>query len=308
MIKKHQSVTTYKNSDRINIVARDTCILLCYVTAYAKQIGLPYSCSPVSLTYKARHKMHSNNNPEPTTLYFSLLRERWPTNGLYSSLISTKTEKNIEQPVIALHTMLFVQSGWLSIGDSELKSGSGAYIHPDTAATHKVANNSGQAANALRFVITNNAITTDKAPYVVKPTNNRPNDRQVQVEPLLCQAFNSNLQEAVLRLDQVDFPPGAIAYRHTHPGAGIRYLLDGGLQLESDHGKQYFQAGEAWFEDKNCPVKATAINSESSRFVRAMLLPPEYEDKPTLTLLNAEDANKPRLQTNTRHFEHRVSF
>ena len=33
--------------------------------------------------------------------------------------------------------------------------------------------------------------------------------------------------EWVLRCDRIDFPRGGVAYRHTHPGGGIRYLLFG---------------------------------------------------------------------------------
>ena len=35
--------------------------------------------------------------------------------------------------------------------------------------------------------------------------------------------------EWLLRCDRVDFPPGGVAYRHTHPGPGIRYLLFGSI-------------------------------------------------------------------------------
>ena len=37
----------------------------------------------------------------------------------------------------------------------------------------------------------------------------------------------------VMRCDRVDFPPGAIAYRHVHPGPGIRRLLHGELRIEA---------------------------------------------------------------------------
>jgi hypothetical protein len=32
-----------------------------------------------------------------------------------------------------------------------------------------------------------------------------------------------------MRCDRIDFPPGGIAYRHTHPGPGIRRLLFGSV-------------------------------------------------------------------------------
>ena len=39
--------------------------------------------------------------------------------------------------------------------------------------------------------------------------------------------------EWILRCDRVDFPPGGVAYRHVHPGPGIRRLLFGELTIES---------------------------------------------------------------------------
>ena len=42
--------------------------------------------------------------------------------------------------------------------------------------------------------------------------------------------------EWLLRCDRVDFPPGGVAYRHTHPGPGIRYLLFGRIRIESQIG------------------------------------------------------------------------
>ena len=36
-----------------------------------------------------------------------------------------------------------------------------------------------------------------------------------------------------MRCDRVDFEPGGVAYRHTHPGPGIRYLLFGAITIDS---------------------------------------------------------------------------
>ena len=40
--------------------------------------------------------------------------------------------------------------------------------------------------------------------------------------------------EWILRCDRVDFPPGGIAYRHVHPGGGIRRILFGELTIDRD--------------------------------------------------------------------------
>ena len=37
----------------------------------------------------------------------------------------------------------------------------------------------------------------------------------------------------IMRADRIDFPPGGIAYRHTHPGPGIRRLVMGTIRIET---------------------------------------------------------------------------
>ena len=126
--------------------------------------------------------------------------------------------------------------------------------------------------------------------------------------PQLSARIRLQAGKCLLRLDQVTFPPGAIAYRHVHKGAGIRYLTRGRLDVRTDHGAQKITPGGAWFEDTNSPVMATSSPDEETAFVRAMLVQPELLGRPTITYLDEEDADKPRLQTNTRFFETAVEF
>lgn len=118
----------------------------------------------------------------------------------------------------------------------------------------------------------------------------------------LSQSFQWRGGEGFLRLDQVTFPPGARAYRHTHPGPGIRALTAGALEIKSDHHVEEMAPGDAWFEDANSPVQATAGSIETA-FVRAMVLPIGYLGKPTLNILDPADAALPRLQKNRRFFD-----
>ena len=78
--------------------------------------------------------------------------------------------------------------------------------------------------------------------------------------------------EWLLRLDRVDFPPGGVAYRHTHPGPGIRVLLFGSIRIESGGEVHEYGPFEPWFESGPEPVFAAASEREPSAFVRAMLL------------------------------------
>ena len=104
----------------------------------------------------------------------------------------------------------------------------------------------------------------------------------------------------VVRLDRVDFPPGGIAYRHVHPGPGIRYLLHGELTIDrSDGDPRTHRGGEAWFEGAGDPVLATASTTEDTAFVRVLLLPEEWSGRRTIRYVDPADEDKPRLQRAT---------
>ena len=49
-------------------------------------------------------------------------------------------------------------------------------------------------------------------------------------------ARRSRARDTVLRCDRVDFPPGGVAYRHVHPGPGIRRILYGELTIDRGDG------------------------------------------------------------------------
>jgi quercetin dioxygenase-like cupin family protein len=104
----------------------------------------------------------------------------------------------------------------------------------------------------------------------------------------------------IARLDRVDFPPGSIAYRHVHPGPGIRYLLEGELTIDRADGEPHrYRAGDPWFEGADDPVLATASRSEETAFVRVLLLPAEWAGKRTIRYADPADEDKPRLQRAT---------
>lgn len=125
--------------------------------------------------------------------------------------------------------------------------------------------------------------------------------------PLRFEAGNGRSQgvafveNALLRLDQVTFPSGAVAYRHVHPGAGYRVMVEGQLKIISDQEQYPVTLGDVWFEPANSPVRAEAsLSDPHSSFVRFMVLPVEYYGKPTIEILDPEDAKRPRLQTTDR--------
>lgn len=103
----------------------------------------------------------------------------------------------------------------------------------------------------------------------------------------------------LLRCDRIDFSPGGVAHRHTHPGPGIRRLLHGQLTIDADGTERTFGSGGAWFEAAGDPVLATASASEDTAFVRVLLLPPEWAGKRTIRYLDPADEVKPKLQRAT---------
>ena len=103
----------------------------------------------------------------------------------------------------------------------------------------------------------------------------------------------------LMRHDRVDFPPGGVAYRHTHPGPGIRYLLHGCLKVEIPSHTEKYGAGQAWFESGPEPVLATAADTWETAFVRVLLLPPEWEGKRTIRYVDPADEERPKLQRAT---------
>ncbi len=103
----------------------------------------------------------------------------------------------------------------------------------------------------------------------------------------------------LMRCDRVDLPPGGIAYTHTHQGGGIRCLLKGGFIVETEGHKTEIAPGEAWFEAGPSPVLAYAPDDRVGHFSRVMILPRSLLGKSSLSYVNPEDADKPKLQSYT---------
>ena len=106
-------------------------------------------------------------------------------------------------------------------------------------------------------------------------------------------------QDYMLRCDRVDFPPGGVAFKHTHPGPGIRCQMQGRITIDTKGKQTEYGPGEAWFEVGPAPVLATTWDKGDSYFVRAMVLPREWRGKRTIKYLDARDADKPKTQRAT---------
>lgn len=107
----------------------------------------------------------------------------------------------------------------------------------------------------------------------------------------------------VVRCDRIDFPPGGVAYTHTHPGPGIRRLLFGELRVTVGGESEVYGPGGVWFESGPEPVLAVASESEPTAFVRVLVLPSGWAGRRTIKYMNPEDEDRPKLQTATVFLE-----
>lgn len=113
----------------------------------------------------------------------------------------------------------------------------------------------------------------------------------------------------LLRLDQVTFPPSAVAWRHVHPGDGIRYLTQGELRIIGDDHEELETPGDPWFEAAHTPIRAEAsADHATTSFVRFSVLPKAYIGISTLVVLDLEEAKLPRQQSYHRFFDEIVQL
>jgi quercetin dioxygenase-like cupin family protein len=112
--------------------------------------------------------------------------------------------------------------------------------------------------------------------------------------------------EWLLRADRVDFPPGGVAYLHTHPGPGLRVLLKGRIRIDTLGTSHEYGPFEWWYETGPDPVYAVASDTEETAFVRVMVLPREWEGKRTIRYVDPADDEKPKLQRARIYLEHHL--
>lgn len=177
-------------------------------------------------------------------------------------------------------TVCLVHSGSVQIGAQAFSHDQGVFL-PNGG---EIANEGSEAAEVLAF-------TLSDAP----------------LEGALVHRTIDTQFPCLIRLDEVSFPAGAQAYRHVHPGPGFRYLRKGQLSLQADDHSFEATPGDNWFEPANAPVCATASSSESeTRFVRCMILPPQYQGQPTIKILDPDQAALPKKQKTHRHVDQRL--
>lgn len=100
----------------------------------------------------------------------------------------------------------------------------------------------------------------------------------------------------VLRLDRVDFTPGADTPAHGHHGQGIRRLVGGRLLLRIGDRVQRRNPGEAWFEAGDEPVTARGL-MPGTAFIRALAMDAGMQGRSSFLAWTPQDAAAPRNVT-----------
>ena len=98
----------------------------------------------------------------------------------------------------------------------------------------------------------------------------------------------------LFRLDCVVDHEGATSF-HSHLGSGIRCMLNGQLRVYSDKGEcsDNTKPGDSWYEEGAYPVASTSDPGNKATFLRAMVLPPEFEKNPnTLVIIGKDSTSK----------------
>jgi len=105
--------------------------------------------------------------------------------------------------------------------------------------------------------------------------------------------------EYLMRCDRVDFGPGGEALPHGHRGGGIRWLLEGALEVRvGGRPGRLMKPGDAWFESGVEPVHAIASRDAETSFIRVAILPREIRGKTSIVYVDpAHSAVKPRRYT-----------
>jgi len=69
---------------------------------------------------------------------------------------------------------------------------------------------------------------------------------------------------------------------HSHPGSGIRCMLEGQLRVRSEKGESSdnSEPGDCWYEEGAYPLVSTSDPGNKATFLRGMILPPDYDKYP----------------------------
>jgi hypothetical protein len=206
--------------------------------------------------------------PMPFTLNF--YRDQVATDG------ATAT------PLPAAHRLLYVRHGRVVMNDKPMRVDDAAYV--DGAVALKSA---GEWSELWRWELAQ----PNAAPALYEGTGVL---SMLRMARIISNLVMNGGTRWLLRLDQITAGAVRIADRHQHPGPGIRCLKEGTFNVQQDaESARDLAPGDAWWETGTDTVIAWSSRQMAAKFLRGMVLPPEWEGRATGTWLSAETAAPP---------------
>ena len=170
----------------------------------------------------------------------------------------------------AAHRLLYVRHGAITINGLALEANAATYL--GDALTLEAA---AEWSQVWRWELTR----PNAAVNLLSGEGTLSSLRMSRVITTLDMAAGS---QWLFRLDCITSAAGRIADRHQHPGPGIRCLLEGSFNVEqAGQSVRDRKPGDAWWETGSDTVVAWGSDQMPAKFLRAMVLPVEWEGKVT---------------------------
>jgi len=186
---------------------------------------------------------------------------------LYHDKLGANAE--VDPPLLAQHSILYVFSGSAVVNGRHVEADSAVYSE-DFAAVKAGPN----GAVVWRWEL----VPEGDPRHLVKGEN-------VQSELRLSRKIKmfelGPTSKWLVRLDAIVNNEGSTGL-HSHPGSGIRCLIEGQLRVVSEKGEcsDNTKPGDAWYEEGAYPLVSTTDPGLKATFLRGMVLPPEFEKYP----------------------------
>lgn len=193
---------------------------------------------------------------------------------LFQDTIPTGTEI---QPIRCQHQIIYVYSGTADVNDFTVTADQAEYV-PDCSRIKAIEDCVIWRFQLLRTSESFSYARGEGVKSILKM------DRRVRMFDLQPRS------KWLFRLDCIYDNVGSTGL-HSHPGSGIRCLKSGELHVRGQAGEESdnTKPGDAWYEEGSYPIVSTSYIPDGkheadpdnpSDFLRAMVLPPEYDKYP----------------------------
>lgn len=175
----------------------------------------------------------------------------------------------IETALNAQHSIYFVREGAVAVNDQTLNVDEAVYKRDPADVS---AGADGATLWRWDFVRTDSPLNLAKGEAV--------SSRLKMARPVTMFELYPK-SKWIFKLDCIVKHTGTTGL-HSHPGSGIRCMLEGEFKIESSIGECYegLKPGDPWYEEGAYPLISTAPDGVETTFLRGMVLPQEYAEYP----------------------------